>query len=510
MQFIMTADLKPGMRIAKPIYNKQGVLLYERDTKLTRQGISSIENFGLIGIFILEPAEPVPPLSEEDIAFERFQTVYMFRLKENMDKITDGDSPDTLPALAQEIQKRYGVLDHKLNFTQNLRSSADFVYKHSISVAILCAMISNELRLNTSDQNALIVAALLYDFGYLYVPKAILDKGDNLSESDEDFIQMNLERGYEAIRPNYEVVDLPHASLEIIKQAVFQNSDTMKVKEPGKELRLLVDILRTADKFDRLTAMNINKPPMSEISAMLYLMKRPRIYNPSVVSALADSIHILPTGACVDLSDGEKALVLVENPEDFSRPMVLKFSNNMIYDLSDPAIGNSLRVKDIMKTMDNRIAVDEETLKQFVADDYLKKTTERFRKAKEEAAQHRQEEAAATKQRGGAVKKLREAAGKRLRGAASRAQSGNWQGADADADAANGAAGAAGAARATGANGANAANGAAGADAAAADAAAKPKAKRPSSAEAANAAAAAAAAAVAGSQVAPLSIDLKE
>ena len=78
MQFVKTADLKPGMRLAKPIYNKMGVLLYERDTLLTIQGINSIENFGLIGIFILEPAEPVPPLSKEDLQFEQFQTIYMF------------------------------------------------------------------------------------------------------------------------------------------------------------------------------------------------------------------------------------------------------------------------------------------------------------------------------------------------------------------------------------------------------------------------------------------------
>ena len=37
MQFVKTADLKPGMRLAKPIYNKMGVLLYERDTLLTRR-----------------------------------------------------------------------------------------------------------------------------------------------------------------------------------------------------------------------------------------------------------------------------------------------------------------------------------------------------------------------------------------------------------------------------------------------------------------------------------------
>ena len=393
MQFVKTADLKPGMRLAKPIYNRMGVLLYERDTRLTIQGINSIENFGLIGIFILEPAEPLPPLSREDLEFEQFQTIYMFKLKDNMDKLVDNLVPSTLLSLVDDIQRHYGSLDHKLNFTQTLRSSADFVYKHSISVGILSAMISNEMQLPAEDIRALITASLLYDFGYLYVPQAILDKGDDLSDSDRNFIQMNLERGYESIRPRYEECNLPKISLEIIQQFIFQKSQTLKIKDPSPETRLLCDILKVADQFDRLTAMNINNPPVSEVAAMSFLRRHSRTYNPRVVAALAECIHILPTGACVDLSDGEKALVLVENAADFTRPMILKFSNNMIYDLSDPVIGDSLRVTDIMKTMDNRIAIDEEALEHFVADQYIRETADRFRQKKLAIAQRKQKAA---------------------------------------------------------------------------------------------------------------------
>ena len=392
MQFVKTNDLKPGMRLAKPIYNRMGVLLYERDTKLTFQGINSIENFGLIGIFILEPAEPLPPLSREDLEFEQFQTIYMFKLKDNMDNLQRSQPPETLLSLVGDIQTHYGVLDHKLNFTQTLRSSADFVYKHSISVAILTAMIARQMGIPEEEANAVVTAALLYDFGYLYVPQSVLDKGDDLTEGDLGFIQMNLERGYETIRPRYEECDLPKASLEIIQQIIFQNNRSLKIKEPTDNIRLLRDILKTADRFDRLTAMNINNPPVSEIAAMSFLRQHPDIYNPLVVNALAECIHILPTGACVDLSDGEKALVLQENAADFTHPMVLKFSNNVIYDLSDPVISKSLRIVDIMKTMDNRIAIDEETLKHFVADKYIQETADRFHRKKLEIAQRRQQE----------------------------------------------------------------------------------------------------------------------
>ena len=53
MQFIRVENLKNGMRLARPIYSKKGVLLYERNSLLTPQAIESAKNFGLLGIYIL-------------------------------------------------------------------------------------------------------------------------------------------------------------------------------------------------------------------------------------------------------------------------------------------------------------------------------------------------------------------------------------------------------------------------------------------------------------------------
>jgi hypothetical protein len=39
-----------------------------------------------------------------------------------------------------------------------------------------------------------------------------------------------------------------------------------------------------------------------------------------------------------------------------------------------------MQVTDIMKTMDNRVAMDEETLKQFVPDEKLRQLTQEFRR----------------------------------------------------------------------------------------------------------------------------------
>ena len=142
----------------------------------------------------------------------------------------------------------------------------------------------------------------------------------------------------------------------------------------------MASILRIADWFDQMTAMNSGHEPMSEIAAMQYFKKYPKKFLPVLVTALAECIHIVPKAASVDLSTGDKGIVLIENTRDIMRPVVLRLSDNQIYDLSDKNVYQEMQVTDIMKTMDNRVAMDEETLKQFVPDEKLRQLTQEFRR----------------------------------------------------------------------------------------------------------------------------------
>ena len=67
------------------------------------------------------------------------------------------------------------------------------------------------------------------------------------------------------------------------------------------------------------------------------------------------------------------------------RPVILRLTDNKIYDLSRASDYREVQIVDIMKTMDNRIAVDEDTLKQFIPDEELKRLTKEFQTAFREA-----------------------------------------------------------------------------------------------------------------------------
>lgn len=360
MRFVKRENLKTGMRLARPIYNKNGVLLYERNSKLTRQGIESIRNFGLIGIFILEPAEPVPPMTQADLEFERFQTMCVFSIREELDKILQTRRVSRIQMITANIIKNYGHLDKKISFIQNLRSKEDYIYKHSLNVAILCAMITHVMNIKVDEQMETVQAALVHDIGKLTVMDIIESEKPSLDE------KMRLEI---AEVGGFDMIDIAFSSAPNVKRICVQARKALASLNTGEDINAMrmgngARVLAVAETYDRMTAVQFEKEPTSEVAVLKYFLDNPRVFDSRVVNALIKSINILVPGVSVELNTGEKALVLSANEQNVLQPTILMFGDNSIVDLADREMYEDLEIKDIMKTMDNRHVMDINLLKQ--------------------------------------------------------------------------------------------------------------------------------------------------
>lgn len=359
MLFVKSDKLKIGMRLARPIYNKNGVLLFERNSKLTEQGVESIRNFGLIGIFILEPAEPVPPMTQDDIEFERFQTMQVFAIEEELKKMMDTHKSSKVEQIVSSITKSYGHLDRKINFIQGLRSREDYLYKHSLNAAILCALIGHVLNIKVEEQRSVVEAALVHDIGHLEMPEELIGKTDLTEEERiaQDAVQ---EKGFR-------VLDDVFSTEKSIKRICTQFYRTWRDFQDGKtpDMRIVIGakILLVAQTYDKMTAMQYGRDPSSEVAVVRFLQDHPEVFDPKIVDALIHSIYILAPGTSVELNTGEKALVLTSNEQNILQPIVLTFGNNSVMDLSNRDYSD-IYIKDIMKTMDNRYIMDTEALKR--------------------------------------------------------------------------------------------------------------------------------------------------
>lgn len=360
MQFVKTGDLKTGMRLARPIYDKKGALLYAGNTKLAAQDISSIRNSGLIGIYVLEPAEPAPPMTSADVEFERFQTVSVFLIEEELTNILKNRKTPKTDVIVSSIIKEYGHLEKKINFIQNLRSKEDYIYKHALNTAILCALITSRMNLKVEDRIDAVTAAVSFDIGRFSVPAALLDKTD-LTEAEEMQI-------YAAQMEGFDLLGEVYSNGSVIKRICVQAENALYTYKQGKfdpnaKFHICAKVLVVADTFERMTAMQLGREPESKIKALKYLQDNPKLYDEEVVRALVNSINLLTPGVSVELNTGEKALVLTENPQDVLRPMVLGFKDNTMMDLSNKEY-DDLEIVDVMRSMDSRHVMDMNALKQ--------------------------------------------------------------------------------------------------------------------------------------------------
>ncbi|MCH5251542.1 MAG: HD domain-containing protein [Lachnospiraceae bacterium] len=358
MIFVKTEELKTGMRLGKPIYNKNGVLLHDRDTKLTRQAISGIKNFGLMGLYILEPAEPLPPMTEEDINFERFQTMAVFSIREDLELIASGKKDKGLDWLCSLVIRNYGDLNHKINFVQSLRSSEDYVYKHVLNVAILSALIGGQMGLPLGRINMLVKSAILHDIGALKI--------QGMPDDEEDAqVKEAIKKNSQEILQQYPELDEEILQLIGQMQELYTREDSDEEIPEGLKTNVNANILYIADAYDRMTAMKSHEEPTSEVRAIRELLEQEKRYDQKVVNSLIKAINILYPGVCVELTNRETGLVILENEDNLFEPMVLNFKDNQLYDLSRPSIKEKLQITDVMKTMDNRIKLDPDLLKAY-------------------------------------------------------------------------------------------------------------------------------------------------
>ena len=364
MKFIEVSNLKIGMRLARPIYSEKGVLLFERDSKLTKQAIESAGNFGLLGVYILEPAEPLPPVSEEDLEFERFQIMSVFSMQAELEKIISTKKQGKMESIVGTITKKYGHVNGKVNFYQNLRSKDDYVCRHTLNTAILCALITHTMNLMPEEQGHTVLAALVHEIGKATISKEMLFDREDAAENRERLYQVQLQ-GLDILEEAFpEGKTLKRICMPALRS---QYDFTVYNKvDPNVRLSNATKILLVANRYDELTAMDLQGKSESEIKAIWEFRDHPELYDMRVVDALLKSINILIPGVSVELSTGDKALVLVENEADVLRPVLLNFRDNSILDVSLKR-NRDIRIMDIMKTLDNRYVMDMEAMKEAMA-----------------------------------------------------------------------------------------------------------------------------------------------
>ena len=353
MRFVEINDLKEGERIVRPIFNTDGVLLYGSGTRTDASVVSQLKKLDLFGLYGLDEQEPVPAISNEVLAMEAFQTSEAYIIDEICRKLIADKPISNLEETADLIVRRFGYLKQPLQFNQSLRSKKDFVSKHTLNVAILTSIIAGKLNLETRERMYLVEAAFFYDIGKYLAPQESIFKSGALTEEELREVRAAKLKGYALLKENYAYpAGVRRYLIQLSKDLLNHTGEEWEHEKqnllPGTQ------ILKVADIYDVLTAVRPYRAPKSPFSAYKIMVENPEEYEPKYVEALASSLHILPVGSYVQLSNGEQGIVIRENEKVLERPIVLGFASNKMYDLSQASVFREVKIKDTVSTPDNR------------------------------------------------------------------------------------------------------------------------------------------------------------
>ena len=356
MHFVKTANLKNGMRLAKCLFDKKGAIVFDRDYKLDDRLMDFIKTNGIIGIFVLDPTEPLPPQTEDDVELERTKFLKARDLGEEIKEIVATHRLHKLDRIADDIIERFGTNPRmRLDFSPDARSKDNFVYKHLFSTGILATLMLTKMGVSNEEKKDTVMACLLHDIGKANVPDFLLE-GETPQEQIR-ILDNSQDMGFELLDTLFP--DKPEIRKICAQSYRVLTNHKFKREQDKEKVRLGARVLSVADTFETMTAMSITgeMEPNSQIYTVNHMLSYPDVFNKKAVEVLIDSVTVLKPGMSVLLNNGFKAFVTSVNPATPLYPVVVEYSTNQMLDLGNRSLYYNLEIVDTIKKLDNRYSM---------------------------------------------------------------------------------------------------------------------------------------------------------
>lgn len=370
MIYTTLGRIEPGMVLEKTILDKSGKVLLQGGVVLKRNYIERLKKHDIRGIYIQHDNSNTQGIDEE-LSEEAKATLDMIHTREDIEGILSGAN---YASLENEIKTMYknlgvkkqtnnmeleGILDIIKNLTQkftpysgkvpsllnlDLESTLslmgnvdDYLYRHSVNVAVLSLLIGLELDLSEEDLEKLTIGALLHDVGKLFVNQDIINKKGILTEDEYEQVKRHSSEGYQYLREIYEMPTKSYVGILQHHERYDGLGYPNQVK--GKDIFLFARIIAIADVYDAITSDRPHRKAMLPTEAMEYIMGGAgTMFDYDLVSIFVDKIAPYPKGSHVILSNGLEAVVIDNNTGLGCRPTVEIISEcdyeNKIIDLS--------------------------------------------------------------------------------------------------------------------------------------------------------------------------------
>lgn len=314
MRKIAVTALKPGMVVARTIYNAEGRVLLNKGVVIKPSYIVRLKELGVPAVYIRD--DFLEDVEVEDIVREETRLAAVKAVRELFDScrererghvpllVDSGRIQRIVESLLEDLLDRKELM---VNLT-DIRALDDYTFGHSVNVCILAMVTGLTLRYSREAMLLLGIGALLHDIGKTCVPLHILNKPGKLTVEEYELVCKHARQGFEILRMQKEV-SLVSARVALEHHERYNGSGYPQGLK-GNEIHEFARITGVVDVYDALTADRVYRRayPPHEAYEMLAASGN-FTHDYEIVKAFLTNVAVYPVGTLVQLNSGDVGVV---------------------------------------------------------------------------------------------------------------------------------------------------------------------------------------------------------